>query len=245
MGRAKINNLSDMGTKKNKGRASARPGGRSKASKESKGKETTAVKEEPSEAFKGQEGHEVEDVVDLGLDISSSVTGVVLLDSFGKVVKMDFIKLNIAKLTNIFEKADHAKEWFENNLKGYNIRNIYVEANAKMFTAGFSSADTLFTLAKMNALISYLSLKQFPTAKVIDINVTSARSKIGYKNNKLDKRPVKEKVREYVLSKFPEVTVSKHIAKTGKQKGEMVMDAEMADVIDAFVICRGGQQIQK
>jgi hypothetical protein len=205
----------------------------------------TSSKEENQEEKKinfGFEFKQEEKVVDLGLDISSAVTGVVLLDTVGRLEKMDFIKLNTSKLTNIFEKADYAKEWLESNIKEYKIRNIFVEANAKMFTKGFSSADTLFTLAKMNALISYLSHKQF-NAPVVDVNVTSARSRIGYKNNLKDKRPVKEKVREFVLKNYSEIVIRHHVAKTGKYKGSVVMDAEMADCIDAFVICKGGQII--
>jgi hypothetical protein len=57
------------------------------------------------------------------------------------------------------------------------IEKIFVEANAKMFSTGFSSADTLLTLAKFNGLISYLSHKAF-NAEVIDVNVTSARKAV-------------------------------------------------------------------
>lgn len=234
MGKRTKDGLSDMGSKKDKRRTDESIGVYT---------ETTSKEEEDQKEKKIDFEFTVQEkVVDLGLDISSAVTGLVLLDTVGRLEKMDFIKLNTSKLTNIFEKADYAKEWLESNIKGYKIRNIFVEANAKMFTKGFSSADTLFTLAKMNALISYLSHKQF-NAPVIDVNVTSARSRIGYKNNLKDKRPVKEKVREFVLKNYSEIVIRHHVAKTGKNKGSIVMDAEMADCIDAFVICKGGQVI--
>lgn len=234
MGKRTKDGLSDMGSKKDKRRTDESIGVYT---------ETTSKEEEDQKEKKIDFEFTVQEkVVDLGLDISSAVTGLVLLDTVGRLEKMDFIKLNTSKLTNIFEKADYAKEWLESNIKGYKIRNIFVEANAKMFTKGFSSADTLFTLAKMNALISYLSHKQF-NAPVIDVNVTSARSRIGYKNNLKDKRPVKEKVREFVLKNYSEIVIRHHVAKTGKHKGSVVMDAEMADCIDAFVICKGGQVI--
>lgn len=233
MGKRTKDGLSDMGSKKDKRRTDESIGVYT---------ETTSKEEDQKEKKINFEFEAQKKVVDLGLDISSAVTGLVLLDTVGRLEKMDFIKLNTSKLTNIFEKADYAKEWLESNIKGYKIRNIFVEANAKMFTKGFSSADTLFTLAKMNALISYLSHKQF-NAPVIDVNVTSARSRIGYKNNLKDKRPVKEKVREFVLKNYSEIVIRHHVAKTGKHKGSVVMDAEMADCIDAFVICKGGQVI--
>lgn len=233
MGKRTKDGLSDMGSKKDKRRTDESIGVYT---------ETISKEEDQKEKKIDFEFEAQEKVVDLGLDISSAVTGLVLLDTVGRLEKMDFIKLNTSKLTNIFEKADYAKEWLESNIKGYKIRNIFVEANAKMFTKGFSSADTLFTLAKMNALISYLSHKQF-NAPVIDVNVASARSRIGYKNNLKDKRPVKEKVREFVLKNYSEIVIRHHVAKTGKHKGSVVMDAEMADCIDAFVICKGGQVI--
>jgi hypothetical protein len=178
--------------------------------------------------------------VDLGLDISTSIIGIVLLTPSGAIHKMDSIKLTSSKFNNIFEKTDFVIEWLKENIKDVKIRKIFVEANAKMFSIGFSSADTLFTLAKMNALVSYVSYKQF-NVPIIDINVTTARSKIGYTNTRKDKRPVKEKVREFVLKNHPEIPVKTHIAKNGKSKGKEIMDSDMNDIIDAYVVGRGGQ----
>jgi hypothetical protein len=115
-----------------------------------------------------------------------------------------------------------------------------VEANAKGYSAGFSSADTLFTLAKMNALVSYLSHKWYGVP-VIDINVTSARSRIGYKNSKSVKKPVKEKVRGFVLLNNPHLPFQTRTVTVGKNKGAVVPASGVEDEIDAWVICRGGQ----
>lgn len=183
--------------------------------------------------------------VDLSFDISTSVTGVVLINSeTSELVKMDFIKLNTVNLTNLFQKADYANEWLKQNLVGYKIKRIFVEANLKAFAVGSSSANVLFTLAKMNALISYLAYKMF-NVPVFDINVTEARSKIGYKDNRKIKKPVKEKVREFILAKYPDLPIKYHIAKNGKSKGQMVMDEEMKDCIDAFVIGTGANIIHR
>ena len=46
----------------------------------------------------------------------------------------------------------------ENN---YKLKNVFVEANAKMFTPGFSSADTILTLAKFNGICCYIIFKLF------------------------------------------------------------------------------------
>ena len=102
----------------------------------------------------------------------------------------------------------------------------------------------MFTLAKFNGLISYLSYKAF-NAEVYDINVTSARKAIGFKNTQADKRPVKEKVFDFVTALHPEFPWKRHVAKTGGKKGQEVYDTEMKDACDAWVICVGGSRLTK
>ena len=179
--------------------------------------------------------------VDLGLDISSSITGVVLMDKNGVMLFMGHVPLTSVKYKTIFDKADAVIDWIKDNVSDqFKVRRIFVEANAKGYSVGFSSADTLFTLAKMNALVSYLTHKWFGVP-VIDVNVTSARSKIGYKNNKSVKKPVKEKVREFVLLNHPYLPFQTRTVTVGKNKGMVVPATGVEDEIDAFILCLGGQ----
>jgi hypothetical protein len=178
---------------------------------------------------------------DLALDISSCVVGFALLDYYdNSMIMMDHIKLDSKKNDNIFDKADFALSELKLKLANMDIKRIFVEAHAKVFANGGSSADTLFTLAKINALISYLMKKHF-NVPLYDINVLTARSKIGYKNNRKDKRKTKEKLREYILVKFPELPIKKHIVKNGKNKGLLAIDKEVEDELDAFVLCYSGR----
>lgn len=178
----------------------------------------------------------------LGCDISTSVIGLCLIDETEQVVVLDGIKLTSTSLTNMWEKADRGIEEIKRLVGDRKIDKIFVEANAKMFTQGFSSADTLLTLAKFNGLISYLSHKAFG-AEVVDVNVTSARKAVGFNNARADKRPVKDKVFDYVTSLHPQLPWKKHVAKTGKSVGQEVFNAEMKDAVDAFVIVVGGNRI--
>lgn len=181
--------------------------------------------------------------VDLGLDISTAFTGAVLMNEKNELVFMGHVDLTSPKLKNLFEKADETISWLINHLpKHVKVRRIFVEENAKGYSAGFSSADTLFTLAKINALVSYLSHKHFGV-EVFNVNVTSARSKIGYKNNKAVKKTVKEKVRDFVLTTNPELPFKTRAVTKGKDKGKLVPADGVADEIDAWVIVRGGQLI--
>lgn len=200
---------------------------------------TTEASHKKSVDSSFKEGKET--IVDLGLDISTSVTGAALLEPSGELCFMGHVPLTSKKHTNLFDKADAVLEWLKESLpKGVKVRRIFVEANAKGFSAGFSSADTLFTLAKMNVLVSYLCHKHFQVP-VHDVNVTSARSKIGYKDNRAVKRPVKEKVREFVLTCYPHLPFETREVKVGKNKGAIVPAQGAADEIDAWVVCRGGQ----
>lgn len=177
-----------------------------------------------------------------GLDISTSVIGVCLIEENENLVVLDAIKLTSTSLHTMWDKADKGIEELVKLVGDKKVERIYVEANAKMFSTGFSSADTLLTLAKFNGLISYLSHKTFK-AEVVDVNVTSARKAIGFKNVKTDKRPVKEKVFEFVTTLHPEFPWKRHVAITGKHKGQEVFNTEMKDACDAWVICVGGNRI--
>lgn len=179
---------------------------------------------------------------DMGLDISTSVTGVAFFDKNGVLVTMDHIKLNTSKLNTMWEKADHCLTELPNLVAKHNVKvdRVFVEENAKRFSPGFSSADTILTLAKMNGIVSYIAHTLFGI-DVIDINVTKARSAIGYKNVKGAPGTVKEKVRAFVLKTNPNLPIKRHVAPTGQFKGQLVMNKEVEDEIDALVVCKGGQ----
>ena len=204
----------------------------------------------------------------LGLDISTSVVGFCglagediweveedgeLLVEQGRLETLDAIKLTGTKLENLWQKADYVSDWFF-NWKAKNpdvvITKIFVEENAKRFAEGFTSADVILTLAKFNGIVSYLAHKTFD-AEVFNINVTKARSAIGFKN-KLDgaidpltkkKMTVKEKVFNHVIALHPEFPWKKHVAKSGSHKGNEVFDDCSRDMCDAYVVCKGGISI--
>ena len=181
----------------------------------------------------------------LGLDISSSVIGVSIIDKNEKLFVLDSIKLTSSTLYSLYDKADRGIEELKRIVGNHKINKIFVEANAKMFTKGFSSADTLMTLAKINGIISYLSHKAFG-AKIIDVNVSSARKAIGFKNVQADKRPVKEKLFAYVTSTLhPEYPWKKYTPTSGKNKGQEIYDPTAKDSCDAWVIVCGGNRILK
>jgi len=190
--------------------------------------------------------------VDVGLDISTSVIGVCFLNRESSELICKFhIDISSEKFETMWQKVDYAMEKLAGKIRWYQshsnagpppcvFQRFFVEANAKAYKSGFTSADTLMTLAKMNGIISYECYRMFQLP-IIDINVTSARKMIGYKDKKAVKKPVKEKVREFVLQTYPELKVETREVTKGKDKGKRVPVSGAADEIDAFVICRGGQ----
>jgi hypothetical protein len=117
-------------------------------------------------------------VIVLGLDISTSIIGYAVMDGETPVVigHIDFKKCN-----DIWEKADKAKEEVEQILSVYaGIQKVYVEESLLGFSTGLSSAATLFTLAKFNALVSYFVRAK--TGKPVEyISASAARKTVGVK----------------------------------------------------------------
>lgn len=180
----------------------------------------------------------------VGLDISTSCTGISIIDSkTEELVLLDYIK--VPTELSLFEKADFVISEVARRLESSGVRmpdKVFVEENAKMFAGGLSSADVLMTLAKFNALISYLSYKKL-TPNVSSVNVTKARGAIGFKNVKADKRPVKDKVFEFVQTLHPEFPWKTYVPKAGKMKGKEIPVQEMKDAADAWVVVVGGKRL--
>src|ERR1700676_5605860 len=90
----------------------------------------------------------------LGLDISTSVTGFTVLDESLNIIKMGHI--DFSKCKTLWEKADLGDARLIELLCEVGPPSaVYVEESLLGFTAGASSAATIMTLAKFNALLSY------------------------------------------------------------------------------------------
>lgn len=181
--------------------------------------------------------------VDIGLDVSTSVIGICVLEkSTGKLLSISPVKLNKASLEDIWDKFLSFETAFKAAIKPeWKVNRVYVEDVAKKFSPGFSSAQTIVTLAKMNALACGVVLKHLGV-KPTFINVRTARASLGIKIDTKDKtKSTKEKVFEKVLLLQPSFPWLQHIAKTGKHVGSQVYDTCNQDMGDAWVACRGGQ----
>ena len=171
----------------------------------------------------------------LGLDISSSVVGICFLDSMdGNLIKLTHIEFP-KKMKNLFDKTNFFKENFQKYLNEFEIKNFWIEESLQSFRSGFSSAQTLSMLAKINALISYV-VREACSIEPQFVSATSARATCGIKI--LSKKhgcliPAKEQAFIWAI-KGPLSNIVFPQKKTGKYKNYCF------DQVDSFVIAKCG-----
>lgn len=179
----------------------------------------------------------------LGLDISTSVIGVCLLDNSGAISLLSNIDLR--KIEGTWEKADAVSAEMHNiaNFSAQPITNIFIEQNLSKFRPGFSSASTLITLARFNGIVSYIAYKKFNLEPVY-INVNEARKIVGVKIDKKDKiKSTKEKIFEQVQPMIPLAKWQYKTIKAGAKKGNIRLDDTSYDMADAWIVARAGLQL--
>ena len=161
----------------------------------------------------------------LGLDISTSVIGVCVLDN-NIVVKSDYIDLR--KVKGLFHKAQVVEEYFHS--LDFNIEHIFIEQALMFFRSGGSTAKTMAVLQRFNGVVSWQCFKQFNIIPEY-ISPISARSKCGIKV--LRGKKAKEVVMEHFLAKdTPEFEIVK--TRYGN------IQTYCYDIADAIVVARAG-----
>jgi len=161
----------------------------------------------------------------LGLDISTSITGVSVIDESGKVVHND--AWDLRKYKNFFQKASVVRDNIV-SLK-YDIKSIYIEQSLQSFRSGFSSAKTLSTLSRFNGIVSWMCYSRFGIEPEY-IAATSARKKCGIKVPRGVK--AKQVVIQYILDNVPSVLIE--YTKHGNPKPHCF------DKADSWVVARAG-----
>ncbi len=167
----------------------------------------------------------------LGLDISTSVIGICLVD--GRQTKMDF--LNLEKKKDIFQKASLFKSKLEEIKKSNEISVVGIEENLQAFRPGLSSAKTILTLARFNGICSYISEEVFGIIPEF-VNVNSARKNNGVKINRKSDKNTKEQILDFVSSKEPSFAWPTRVLKSGPRKDTVVLLKECYDMADAYII---------
>ena len=168
----------------------------------------------------------------LGLDISTSCTGICILDQDKQLVLLDNIRLD--KCTDFFEKCVEVKKYLDDLKTDHLIQNIFIEQDLQAFRPGLSSAATINTLARFNGAVTFMVYQTFNVRPDL-INVTKARSAVGLKIDHKDKtRSTKQKVFDWVK---PQIEFNWPLKKTGDYK------TSCFDMSDSYVICRAGIEL--
>ena len=164
----------------------------------------------------------------LGLDVSTSITGVAVVDNNGELVHSEVWDLR--KYKNFFTKAQIIRE----KIESFPIKpeRVFIEQSLQSFRSGFSSAKTLSTLSSFNGVVSYLCYRE-SGIKAEHIPASSARKSCGIKIAKGIK--AKEQVVKFLLDNEPKFTVE--YTKSGNLKPKYY------DIADSIVIAKAGYEI--
>jgi hypothetical protein len=177
----------------------------------------------------------------LGLDISTSITGICVLESNNRVDEPTIHiidRIEFKSGDSIWKKADMARNFFETDAAFLaatsGLDAVFVEESLQSFRTGFSSAATITTLAKFNSLLSYFVRQKFSTDPVY-LAATSARKTCGIKVMKTSVcgKNAKDQTFEWAMA-----GPLQHINWPKKKSGEPKDWAR--DAVDSYVIARAG-----
>lgn len=173
----------------------------------------------------------------LGLDISTSIVGLTILDEKGRFVHMTYCDLRKEK--DFFKKCDLIREKLKDVLE-FPITKIYIEDILQSFSGGLSSAKTITQLARFNGIVSYISYEISGIIPVY-LNVNSCRKILGIKIDKNSKIDKKEQVRQWVDNyTLNQLAWPTKVLKSGPNKGDTRLCSYCYDMADSYVIALAG-----
>lgn len=180
-----------------------------------------------------------------GLDVSTSCTGVCIIDpsippdaTGSHILHLD--RIEFKKCITIWDKTDRAREYLHNMQKLYpDIVHFYLEEPLLGFSKGMSSAATITTLMRFNGIISFVGRDIFGVDPTY-ISAAHARKLCGVKLQKTSVAGMPHK--EQVFKHMCEHDL-KHVQWPLKKTGLPANTSR--DMCDAYVIARASCLIQK
>jgi len=151
---------------------------------------------------------------------------------------MDLGHISLKKVEGLFNKVDFAVPKIVDLMAKLKVSEAYVEESVMMFSRGMSSAQTIITLAKFNALVSYHVRNHLGDLNVFWVKPNEARKTCGVTLTTKAKAGGKgQKEQTFDQLTAPNGLLSHvkfELTKTGKQKPENY------DQADAFVVAYHG-----
>jgi Holliday junction resolvasome RuvABC endonuclease subunit len=168
----------------------------------------------------------------LGLDISTSITGLSIVDEQESVVFSTYIDTrNKNKFSSLYEKAEFIKNKLAEIEDTYCISSICIEQSLQSFRSGFSSAKTLSTLSRFNGIVSWLCWDIFSLEPEM-IAASSARKVAGASIKRGEN--TKEKILQFIVDKYPQISI--RYTKHGNPKPGTY------DLCDSIIIALAGSK---
>jgi len=173
----------------------------------------------------------------LGLDISTTMVGVAVLDNSGKLVRSE--AWDISRCDTLFNKAEFVGAELYALKSEYKIDHIFIETALKKFLPGKSRADTILKLAKFNGIVSWICFESYDLEPTY-INVNTARTCYGLSFPRGTKGPQRKKMVIEAVIEREKIAFSYEMARGGRnyKKGT-------DDKADAVVIARAGEFLIK
>jgi hypothetical protein len=161
----------------------------------------------------------------LGLDVSTSIVGVCILEN-DKIVHTAYIDLR--KIKNFFEKGQEVENVLKDIKKNFKIEHIYIEQALMFFRRGGSTAKTMSILQRFNGIVSWICYNVYDMEPNY-ITPIGARSKCGIKVKR------GQKAKEIVMKHFLD---NEDFGIVYTKKGNI--QKYCYDMADAIVVARAG-----
>ena len=163
----------------------------------------------------------------LGLDLSTSIIGMCIVDKEGNTFLQEYIDLRKEK--TFFDKVRLAKKEILSTIRVNRITDIWIEQSLQAFRPGFSSAKTLLTLSKFGGIMEWI-INEDTGITPQYIGASSARKRCGITVPRGEKG--KDVVMRFLLDTDPTFVVE--YTKHGNIKKHFY------DIADALVIAKAG-----
>ncbi len=174
----------------------------------------------------------------LGLDVSTSVVGITILNEDYDIVLMTHSDLG--KVKDFWSKVDAIHDAIEELFDKYDIAETYIEEPANRFSQGMSSSHTINLLIKFNALVSY-KVREVSKEPIL-VTAAEARKSCGMVLQRVSKVGLPHKQQVFNQITGPGGLLSGipiPLTKTGKVVNTFY------DQIDSYVIARTAVLVHK
>lgn len=187
----------------------------------------------------------------LGIDLSTSISGYSVINDDSELILNEAV--DTRRDYNLYEAATENINKVKEIFGEYNIDEVYIEENLQTFRTGFSSAQTLSKLSKINGIVSWFIWNEYDVDFDL-LNSRTARKEAGLTMNKEKKQKVKKQMLEegksesYADSKKTKMVVHKFIRGTEpnfhfKRTHADNPKPQSFDKADSIIIARAGENL--